>query len=373
MSSAGHQEKVMNAEGRVVSREKRSQDRMVMSVPKASLPKNTVPGNFPIIVPIKFQIIKDIDSVIAELIEKYFQDPSEPVVVLVIANKRMRKLKKFASEEDMTLWKRKVTYYFPNSEKFSADDIVNLKEFLTHPEGVLITDAEAFGGMQARNIVVVGDSSKAVRNYILRAISQVIIIRNYNQMDKYIDANPNVIVDKQFLSTDLQKVVTLRPKSSAVWLWHLPYGTTEEDIRQHLKKQEQEQNVHEISKLFSEDSFNGYRLILDRSILQKFIHSSNHFWPPGWGARRLGFHPTQQKPQKKSNMCPDKFNLMGAKAADDIVGFVEKSGFSLCAVSPDCRTSRDSHWIVKVEKEDYVKLIQPEFWKPTGWRVTALM
>merc|ERR1712179_872707 len=192
-------------------------------------------------------------------------------------------------------------------------------------------------------------------------------------MDKYIEANPNVLVDKQFLSTDLQKEVTLRPKSAEVWLWHLPYGTSEEDIRQHLKKQEQEQNVHQISKLWSEESFIGYRLILDRSVLQKFIHSSNHFWPPGWGARHLGFNPEHQKPQKKSNMCPDEFNLIGAQAAEDVFNFAAENGFCLREVSQDCRTSRDFYWIVKVKKEDYVTLIQPEFWKSTGWRVTSLM
>ena len=59
--------------------------------------------------------------------------------------------------------KKITTYHFLRPDTNHINELDNLKEFLQKPSGVLITDAEAFNGMQARNIVIVGSRSPNVR------------------------------------------------------------------------------------------------------------------------------------------------------------------------------------------------------------------
>ena len=89
-----------------------------------------------------------------------------------------------------------------------------------------ITDADAFAGMQARNVIVIGDTSRAVRNYVMRTISFVIFIQQKSLFDQLINKNINVEVDKKFLVDKLQddELVSLKGSGTDVWLWHLPYG-----------------------------------------------------------------------------------------------------------------------------------------------------
>ena len=56
-----------------------------------------------------------------------------------------------------------VTYHFLNPETNIDEEKDALKEFLKKPRGVLITDAEAFNGMQARNTIFVGGRSTNLR------------------------------------------------------------------------------------------------------------------------------------------------------------------------------------------------------------------
>ena len=56
-----------------------------------------------------------------------------------------------------------ITYHFLNPNDNINEEKDALKEFLKKPYGALITDAEAFNGMQARNIIFVGGRSPNVR------------------------------------------------------------------------------------------------------------------------------------------------------------------------------------------------------------------
>ena len=78
----------------------------------------------------------------------------------------------------------------------------------------------------------------------MRAISQIIFIQSSTQLDRLIDKNPNVTVDWFFLDDNqLIKAKTLSNKTNLVWLWHLPFGVTEDDIQEHVKRMEQESNL----------------------------------------------------------------------------------------------------------------------------------
>ena len=94
--------------------------------------------------------------------------------------------------------------YDPSGEEpVSSENIKALKNYLQNPSGILLTAAEAFNGMQARNVVVVAGRSKEVRNYILRGISFVIFVQKMRFIDKYIYHDISVHVDKSFLPIDV--------------------------------------------------------------------------------------------------------------------------------------------------------------------------
>jgi hypothetical protein len=170
-------------------------ERLKHSVPTANLPSNTVSGNMPVIIPLmRRQCGSD---VVTYAVSEYFHDPVEPVVILVIKKREFSRVVENCCEAYKG--KRDTCVYYTRGDNFGVVDEENLKEFLKNPKGLLITDAEAFGGMQARNIIVIGDSSKAVRNYIMRAISFIVFIQEKSHFDNLINMNDNVQVDKHFL------------------------------------------------------------------------------------------------------------------------------------------------------------------------------
>ena len=130
-------------------------------------------------------------------VEKYFE-PSEPVVVLVTKESDVLEV---IEECKMFTGKRKVTAYCARENSFSDDDVENLQDFLRNPEGILITDSECFLGMQARNIIVVGDESKFVRNYVMRAISQIIFIQDEGLIDSLtINKKSSILGDNRLIA-----------------------------------------------------------------------------------------------------------------------------------------------------------------------------
>ena len=73
-----------------------------------------------------------------------------------------------------------MTTYFNND----GTQIDKLRDFLTMPDGILVTDPAAFGGMQARNIICVSDNANNDRNMMLRATTQLVWVMTY-MSDKY--------------------------------------------------------------------------------------------------------------------------------------------------------------------------------------------
>ena len=88
----------------------------------------------------------------------YFEN-DEPVVVLVAEPKNIEKVVEILNS------KRRVikSYPFLRATSFNKAQIEDLRMFLREPNGILVTDAEAFNGMQARNIVLLCGTSQIVR------------------------------------------------------------------------------------------------------------------------------------------------------------------------------------------------------------------
>ena len=105
------------------------------------------------------------------------------------------------AEKSLSSTPHKVLMFDPS---VSSDNIQQaVKNYLQNPSGILLTEAEAFNGMQARNVVVVAKRSTEVRNYILRGISFVIFVQKLRYINPYINHDSSVHVDKSFLPIDV--------------------------------------------------------------------------------------------------------------------------------------------------------------------------
>ena len=143
------------------------------------MPHNTVPGNTTVVVPIqksRFDQKYSADAV-GHVLKTYFSDPEEPVVVLVGESKQFPRTVDECKEAKRETVSYNVEDLEDENNPVSQNSIEQLRGFINQPSGVLVTNAEAFGGMQARNIVLVGRNSHVVRNFLLRGISFVVIIQ----------------------------------------------------------------------------------------------------------------------------------------------------------------------------------------------------
>ena len=77
--------------------------------------------------------------------------------------------------------------------------MAELREYLRNPRGILVTDAEAFNGMQARNVIVISDGKKLDRNFIMRANSFVVFIQKREFIYPFINVDKSIELDKTFL------------------------------------------------------------------------------------------------------------------------------------------------------------------------------
>ena len=171
---------------------------------KVSIPYSTVDGCRSVIVPVDYSHNRSMDTlnnIIMYIIQQYF-DLGEPVVILLAEPKPKHLL---AVEEALIQAGHPVLMYDScGGDTMPTDKIELLKKYLHNPSGILLTGAETFNGMQARNVVVVAGSSKKVRNYILRGISQVVFVQNVKQFEPSIYNDTTVQVDRTFLPSNIR-------------------------------------------------------------------------------------------------------------------------------------------------------------------------
>ena len=114
-------------------------------------------------------------------VEKYFDDPIEPLVILLAEPKSIPKV-----EDNIKKLQRKVlSYQFCGEEPTSNDKREEVRNYLENPSGILLTEAEAFNGMQARNLIIIGGTSSTVRNYLMRGISFIVFIQKEKHFSKF--------------------------------------------------------------------------------------------------------------------------------------------------------------------------------------------
>ena len=140
-----------------------------MIVDKAILTPNTVQGIRTVVV--LFQgnpstNYKDPFDALSYVLNHYFEDPDEPVVVLLTETKYFssqyekftKRIRKAESECNRSF----LVYPFKSDTKVPIDDVSKLEKYIESPRGVLLTDGEAFNGMQARNVVVISDGKRGI-------------------------------------------------------------------------------------------------------------------------------------------------------------------------------------------------------------------
>ena len=297
-----------------------------LMVDKAILPPNTVQGMKTVVVPVQGNSradYKDPFDALSYVLNTYFKDASEPVVVLITESKYFEtenkkyfeRINRASSESKRTF----LVYPFKRPSKVPAADIDNLEKYIESPEGVLLTDAEAFNGMQARNVVIISDGSRMDRNYIMRANSFVVFIQKRQEVNTKIASKPNILLDKTFLPDKIKKSKdgTIGKRTNTVWLWHFPFNVQEKDVKEHLETMKLDISTLKIEELFYpplnsnmlnlpdsiqqnkkeeiekakkvERQFVGFaiELLLDTSPIhfEDISRGENNFWPPGWSSK----------------------------------------------------------------------------------------
>ena len=72
------------------------------------------------------------------------------------------------------------------SQHLSNDKREEVRNYLENPSGILLTEAEAFNGIQARNLIIIGGTSSSVRNYLMRGISFIVFIQKEKHFSKFL-------------------------------------------------------------------------------------------------------------------------------------------------------------------------------------------
>ena len=276
-------------------------DQVKMVVDRASLPPNTVQGVKPVIVPVEGSSRRfhtDPFGALGYVIKTYFGNENEPIVVLITEHKYFgtsnEKYANIISKASEDCNRDFLIYPFRNKEKVSEKRMTELKEYLRNPRGVLVTDAEAFNGMQARNVVVISDGKKLDRNYIMRANSFVVFIQKREFLYPFINVDKSIYLDKTFLQENIKRNEwSITPQNNQLWLWHIPFSTTEADIRNHLEKKGVDNSKIFIESMSHREEFVGFMIELREDIPgthfkdHEFVRSDRDFWPPGWSKKRL--------------------------------------------------------------------------------------
>ena len=104
------------------------------------------------------------------------------MVVLLTESKFVDKAKEILDEVGPV-----VAYKASGKEAINEKKYKELRQYLRNPHGFLLIEAEAFNGMQARNILIIGGSSANVRNFIMRGISFVVFIQKEKHINTFIN------------------------------------------------------------------------------------------------------------------------------------------------------------------------------------------
>ena len=105
-------------------------------------------------------------------VNKYFKDkPKEPVVVLTY-----NYVREIYEDLHTNFSADRNVVYLPDYSNEYDQRIDEVKRYLNNPEGILIANIENFHGAQARNIILLGEDSKLLRDMIMRTMSFAIII-----------------------------------------------------------------------------------------------------------------------------------------------------------------------------------------------------
>ena len=295
----------------------------------------------------------------------YFSDPQEPVVILVGEKKQFPKTVEQCEEA-----KRETVSYNVEEEDnpVSQNNIEKLQGFIKQPSGVLVTNAEAFGGMQARNVVLVGRNSHAVRNFLLRGISFVVVIQPRPTFTDQLEKNPSVIVDRTFLNEICQNRETLKRGRIWVWLWHLPLGTDETDIKQFLKTKLPEDQMEsvDITRLYRWETPIGFRLTLPQELHEAATDgiSHTHFWPLGWRGRaiRISSRPGNTNSNYDFQLSPTTIVVWFTAQQDQLAisQFLNRKSIEIINIE---RKPDFPYFKIEVRPEDYQTVLNESLWR----------
>ena len=162
------------------------------------------------------------------VIHKYFQDRIDEPVVFLITDKS-RRGKDIFEELYKTFSRDRKVVYLPQ-ENYNMDPkavskhVEDVKSFLEHPQGILVSSIGAFFGAQARNVVVFTRNNETyILNSIYRSMSFAIIVGGFIEFG----AGPVIIKDEDFETyadseecSQCKRIISARNMSEHMSKWH---------------------------------------------------------------------------------------------------------------------------------------------------------
>ena len=220
---------------------------------KKNLSKANVIPNKNIIGPVCYHYsnIHDLTNffLVGAAIQKYFPQQKESLVVLNSYLLNAQNL--YADLQEYFTTTREIVF-LPEDDKYPDYEkhIVEVKEYLENPEGILITDTRSFQGAQARNIIIIADHHRFnidfhLRNMILRTMSFVIIIYG----DEIEESVPGLVRDENLHeyinSGNTEQIFCHNEDDEHRSICHLPFKEQDSDSDLAVTEEKEDEDLED--------------------------------------------------------------------------------------------------------------------------------
>ncbi len=145
-----------------------------------------------------------LDFATKAVIDKYFPNSNESVVVLSSGNTSIHDNKYIYEKLKKDYGHKRKVVYLPDlscvlHKRIDEDHldryVEEVQQYLKDPLGILVTTTEVFSGAQARNVIVIVEGNQSARNAIMRCMSFAVVLHR----DK-IKASSGLVNDYDILS-----------------------------------------------------------------------------------------------------------------------------------------------------------------------------
>ena len=188
------------------------------------------------------------------------------------------------------------------------------------------------------------------------------------------------------MSDHLKDTFLISKESDQQWLHHLPYGITDQDIKEYLIKEKNiGENQIEINQIIFEGSHAGYRVKIPLEHLEQIDVEKDKYWPPGWISKQYknenqvyndskqncrnfshDMAPTTVKITKLKSKFPSEEDFkVYAKNQVKVytLHYYQSIQFLFQGIKIEEITNVSYHFFVTVDKTNYSRVVDISFWR----------